>query len=147
MSEEEAIVPSLMNESTGHSNAQEPQEEEGEEDEDLKVPAKRSFFRHLKTTMSRSMSPSPNNRAKKAAAKTRVFFWPQNLPEACTRARVMTFGYDSDVSKFFGGAPNKNTFYDHASDLLGALVRKRTRVVCIMPTQYCPPCLSVQIAG
>lgn len=63
-----------------------------------------------------------------------VFFWPQNLPEECACARVMTFGYDSDVSKFFGGAANKNTFYDHAGDLLGALTRKRKSAVCIMIT-------------
>jgi hypothetical protein len=46
----------------------------------------------------------------------------------------MTFGYDSDVSKFFGGAANQNTFYDHAGDLLGALTRKRTNTVCTMTT-------------
>lgn len=47
----------------------------------------------------------------------------------------MTFGYDSDVSKFFGGAANQNTFYDHAEDLLGWLDRKRTHAVCIMTLQ------------
>ena len=57
------------------------------------------------------------------------FFWPRNLPEACAHARVMAFGYDSNVSKFFSGATNKNTFYDHAGDLLGALVRKRIDLV------------------
>ena len=70
--------------------------------------------------------------AKTVAAKNNTFFWPQNLPEVCARARVMTFGYDSDVTKFFGGAANQNTFYDHAGDLLGALVRKRTDAVCTM---------------
>lgn len=47
--------------------------------------------------------------------------------------RVMTLGYDSDVAKFFGGAANKNTFYNHAGNLLGALVRKRKVAVCIRP--------------
>ena len=73
---------------------------------------------------------SHQDSAKNIAAKSNTFFWPQSLPEVCTRARVMTFGYDSDVTKFFGGAANKNTFYDHAGDLLGALVRKRTDTVC-----------------
>ena len=66
---------------------------------------------------------------KNVAAKNSTFFWPQNLPETCARARVMTFGYDSSVTKFFGGAANQNTIYDHARDLLGALVRKRTDAV------------------
>jgi hypothetical protein len=53
-------------------------------------------------------------------------FWPQDLlPEDCAAARIMTFGYDSDASKFFDGAVNKNNFYDHANDLLRALLRER----------------------
>ena len=52
---------------------------------------------------------------------------------------MITFGYDSCVSKFFRGATNKNTFYDHAGDLLGALVRKRTQAVSTMTPQNNPP--------
>ena len=79
---------------------------------------------------------SHQDSAKNVAAKNNTFFWPLNLPEVCARARVMTFGYDSDVTKFFGGAANKNTFYDHAGDLLGSLVRRRTDAVCTMTPHY-----------
>ena len=79
---------------------------------------------------------SHQDRVKNVPAKDNTFFWPQNIPEVCTRARVMTFGYDSDVTKFFGGGANQNTFYDHAGDLLGALVRKRTDAVCTMTSCY-----------
>ena len=79
---------------------------------------------------------SHQDSGKNIAAKSNTFFWPQSLPEVCTRARVMTFGYDSDITKFFGGAANKNTFYDHAGDLLGALVRKRIDAVCTMTPHY-----------
>ena len=44
----------------------------------------------------------------------------------------MTLGYDSDVSEFFGGVSNKDTFYDHLGDLHGALVREKMRSVCII---------------
>ena len=84
--------------------------------------------------------------AKNIAAKNNTFFWPLNLPEVCARARVMTFGYDSDVTKFFGGAANKNTFYDHAGDLLGALVRRRTDAVCTMTPHYHSTHLLVETA-
>ncbi|CAO2648328.1 Nn.00g075950.m01.CDS01 [Neocucurbitaria sp. VM-36] len=58
--------------------------------------------------------------------KVNPVFWPQDLlPEDCAAARIMTFGYDSDISKFFDGAVNKNSFYDHANDLLRALLRQR----------------------
>ena len=132
---------------------------------DRKEPARNSLFRHLKTAIPHLLSSSSKskgkakeqtqlqsankkrdaaaerkvsheNGAEHAAAKNNSFFWPQHLPETCARARVMTFGYDSDVSKFFGGAANQNTFYDHAGDLLGALVRKRTNAVCVMTPQY-----------
>ena len=84
--------------------------------------------------------------ARNVAAENNTFFWPQNLPEVCARARVMTFGYDSDVTKFFGGAANQNTFYDHAGDLLGALVRKRTDAVCTMTSHYSSTNLQVETA-
>ena len=91
----------------------------------------------------------PHESAKKTAAKDNTFFWPQKLPETCARARVMTFGYDSDVTKFFGGAANQNTFYDHAGDLLGALVRKRmdTTAVCIMTLERLSRHLFGETAG
>ena len=53
-------------------------------------------------------------------------FWPQDLlSQDCAAARILTFGYNSDVSKFFDGAVNRNNFYDHANDLLRALLRER----------------------
>lgn len=120
---------------TGHSDAQISQEEQVDQEK----PA-RSFLQHLRIPTPRLTSPSSRsngndkeltkrkapreNRPRKATATESVLFWPQKLPEACSQARVMTFGYDSCVSKFFGGAANKSTFYDHAGDLLEALVRK-----------------------
>jgi hypothetical protein len=58
-------------------------------------------------------------------------FWPETLlAEDCDTARIMTFGYDSEVTRFFGGPVNQNTFYDHAKDLLAALSRHRRDAVC-----------------
>ncbi|KAF2236094.1 hypothetical protein EV356DRAFT_531340 [Viridothelium virens] len=53
-------------------------------------------------------------------------FWPKDLlPSECPSARIMTWGYESKVSGFFGSSANQNSFYDHANDLLYALDRKR----------------------
>lgn len=90
-------------------------------------------------------NPATKNKSK--SNMKNVFFWPQNLPEACARARVMTFGYDSDVTKFFGGTANQNTFYQHAGDLLGALTRKRKHAVCAITTCNLSPSLLVELAG
>ena len=112
-------------------------------------PARRKLPKHLRHRLLPSLSKSKGKAseetkknipgevpATQTAANKNVFFWPQRLPQVCPRSRVMTFGYDSDVSKFFGGSANKNDFYDHAGDLLGALVRKRTNAVWIM-TPHC----------
>lgn len=74
----------------------------------------KDFF-HRKRKISESQSDNPSD-----------IFWPQDLlPQDCSSARILTFGYDSDVSKFFDGAVNSNNFYDHANDLLRALLRER----------------------
>ena len=74
---------------------------------------KRFFRRKKKIVESQSSDPSH-------------VFWPQDLlSQDCAAARILTFGYNSDVSKFFDGAVNRNNFYDHANDLLRALLRER----------------------
>ncbi|KAK0616141.1 hypothetical protein B0T14DRAFT_458356 [Immersiella caudata] len=51
-------------------------------------------------------------------------FWPKDLlPRECPEARVATWGYDTKVSRFGGGATNKNTVFSHAKDFLHDLER------------------------
>jgi hypothetical protein len=65
----------------------------------------------------------------KQAAEEDIF-WPEDfLVEDCPGARIMTYGYNSVVTNFFGGAVNQDTFYNHASNLLLALDRKRREKV------------------
>ena len=64
------------------------------------------------------------------ATQTLDVFWPEELlPQDCPGARIMNFGYDSNISSFFSGPVNQNTFYEHGMDLLAALDRKRRDVV------------------
>jgi hypothetical protein len=57
-------------------------------------------------------------------------FWPLDLlPEDCARSRILTWGYDSKVSHFFGGAANQNNISGHAKNLLHAL--KIRRLDCV----------------
>ena len=136
----------------GEWDAQQIQGEQGHQLE----PKKTSVLRRLKTSLSpvskkkRDAAPparvSHEDNAKKPAAKQNEFFWPQHLPETCAGARVMTFGYNSNVVDFFK-TTNQNRFYDHAGDLLGALVRKRTNAVCIMMSYTYLSYSSVETAG
>ncbi|MCJ1431234.1 hypothetical protein MMC27_000585 [Xylographa pallens] len=53
-------------------------------------------------------------------------FWPIDLLSTeCPNARIMTWGYDSHVSHFFGGPANQTNLSGHAKDLLYGLDRKR----------------------
>ena len=65
----------------------------------------------------------------------RGVFWPAELlPQDCPKARIMTFGYDSRVTKFFGGAVSQNNVFANAKNLLYAL--NRLRYDCVSLSLY-----------
>ena len=55
--------------------------------------------------------------------------WPRDLlKDDIPRARVITWGYDSDVANFFSYA-SKESIFGHADTLLGDLARLRQDIV------------------
>jgi hypothetical protein len=63
--------------------------------------------------------------AAKEITRTAVF-WPYHLlPEDCPSSRILTWGYDSIVSKFFSDPANKNNIFAHSRDLLEDLSWER----------------------
>ena len=63
----------------------------------------------------------------------KAVFWPKDfLPEDCPDCRILTWGYDSHVSRFLGGPANQNSFFDHAKNLLYAIDRERTHSVSLV---------------
>ena len=61
------------------------------------------------------------------AAELREVFWPRDLLKAdFPRARIMTFGYNSIVTRGYTGA-NQGNIFSHARDLLYALEAKRRK--------------------
>lgn len=57
-------------------------------------------------------------------------FWPLDLlPMDCGNSRILTWGYDSKVSNFFGGAASQSNIRAHAQNLLHAL--KIQRLDCV----------------
>jgi Putative serine esterase (DUF676) len=54
-------------------------------------------------------------------------FWPRDLlPKDRNDVRLMTYGYDSDITKFFGGAANKTNISEHGRSFLNALSSERS---------------------
>ncbi|KAK7995615.1 hypothetical protein PG990_014388 [Apiospora arundinis] len=52
------------------------------------------------------------------------YYWPREaLPKFCPGARILTWGYDSHVTKGFTGPVNKSSVYQHGKDLLYGLRR------------------------
>jgi hypothetical protein len=64
-------------------------------------------------------------KAAKAAASPithESVYWPADiLPRDFEEARVLTYGYDSHVSRFFKGAANQNNISAHGRSLLNTL--------------------------
>jgi hypothetical protein len=53
-------------------------------------------------------------------------FWPYHLlRDDCKIVRILTWGYNSNVSEFFSGSANKGTILSHSRDLLGDLTGER----------------------
>ena len=61
--------------------------------------------------------------------KSTNIHWPKDLiKDDMAKARVMTFGYDADVARFWGQVA-QDGISGYARDLLGKLARKRPNLV------------------
>lgn len=57
-------------------------------------------------------------------------YWPLDfLADDFVNSRILTWGYDSNISKFFGGAASQSNIRGHAQNLLRALMVKRLNSV------------------
>jgi ankyrin repeat domain-containing protein 50 len=62
--------------------------------------------------------------------KVDAIYWPLDfLPDDCVNSRILTWGYDSKVSNFFGGAASQSNIRAHALNLLQALMVERLNFV------------------
>lgn len=84
-------------------------------------PWKAKLLRQHLSPASASRTSLLKHRESSNYQKSQVF-WPEDLlPKDFPDARVLTFGYDSNVSQWFRGPANKNTLSEHAHDLLSAI--------------------------
>jgi hypothetical protein len=65
------------------------------------------------------------------ANSSQIVYWPQDfLPQSTPDARILVYGYDSKVSRFFQGAANQNSFLGHSRTLIHDLGAARKQCVC-----------------
>jgi hypothetical protein len=59
-------------------------------------------------------------------ARINEVFWPKDLlPKDCKDTRILTWGYDSRVTKWYNGPVNRSGIFSHAQDLVCALAGER----------------------
>lgn len=73
--------------------------------------------------------PASDTEGDRAASSTSTeVFWPLDLLAADIKnVRILTYGYDSHISRFFKGSANQNNIFAHGQDLLNALERARRK--------------------
>ncbi|MCJ1377301.1 hypothetical protein MMC17_000395 [Xylographa soralifera] len=97
-----------------------------------KVVDSKTYTRHTSNPLRISsklslISRSRNASQEIAAVMPKDTFWPEDLLSVdLPEARVMTYGYDSHVSRFFNGPANQNNIMTHGEDLLHRLAGKRS---------------------
>jgi hypothetical protein len=86
---------------------------------------KKSTFKSLLKKRNKDAVPDPETIKPARAA----VFWPYHLlPQDCSNSRILTWGYDSNIIKFFAPT-SKNNIVHHALNLLGDLVAQRNLCV------------------
>ncbi|KAH7007260.1 hypothetical protein EDB80DRAFT_842532 [Ilyonectria destructans] len=63
-------------------------------------------------------------RVKRSDSTDPPVFWPFNLlPRECPKARILTYGYNTKITKYMAGGTNKSSMFSHSKDFMFALGR------------------------
>jgi hypothetical protein len=92
-------------------------------------PGKSKLFGFLSRGDKLALSPDGDDpqedHGKEKSNDRLMVFWPRDvLPKDCKRARILTWGYNTVVTKGYEAA-NKNNIFAHAKNLLAAIKRER----------------------
>jgi len=72
-----------------------------------------------------SLTESTRNSVSALETGDRSVVWPADLlPQICKEARILTFGYDTKITKFTSGPTNTNSIFSHGKDFLFSLGRE-----------------------
>ncbi|KAF5643144.1 hypothetical protein F52700_2859 [Fusarium sp. NRRL 52700] len=79
-----------------------------------------------KNCLEQGISNSPHSNVSSVSNSEPSVFWPADLlPQLCNNARILTFGYDTKVTKYTSGPTNMNSIFSHGKDFLYALGRMK----------------------
>ncbi|KAF5003078.1 hypothetical protein FDECE_10359 [Fusarium decemcellulare] len=85
-------------------------------------------FRRVVSRFSwRAAEPAASESNGEPEPNSHQLFWPADfLASECPNARILTYGYDSKITKYMKEPINKNSILSHSRDLLFSLCRERT---------------------
>ena len=91
-----------------------------------KPPAKAR--KHIRERLKKFSLSGPRSQKREAHGDEGLFWPAELLPRDFYDLRILTYGYDSKVTKTFKGPTSKNGIFQHGKSFLGAL--DRVRVDC-----------------
>jgi hypothetical protein len=75
---------------------------------------------------SKTRLSSTSTRKSTNGLEEHITFWPYHLlHNDCKNVRILTWGYNSNISEFFSGSTNKGNILSYSRDLLGDLTGER----------------------
>ncbi|KAI8626193.1 ankyrin [Xylariaceae sp. FL1651] len=90
-----------------------------------------SFMTHSRLAEENTNNPDVISEMSDTSELSESVYWPRDLlPEIIPQARVLTFGYDTNIRHSLGGPISQNRLSDHAGDFLAALEGCRHRNPC-----------------
>ncbi|PTB58259.1 hypothetical protein M431DRAFT_492487 [Trichoderma harzianum CBS 226.95] len=103
----------------------EPTTSTGEKDE-KRSSIRRMVWKSPKVSLTGGTQSTATTLPEENDSRLGPVFWPADLlPDKCPDSRILTFGYDSKVTKYRAGAINHNSILSHSKDLLFSLHRER----------------------
>ncbi|RSL42482.1 hypothetical protein CEP54_015468 [Fusarium duplospermum] len=93
-----------------------------------RVPRRKKVLRNVTTLTKWASGRRGSSKVPKPKKPVPTLFWPAELvPEDCPDARILTYGYDTKITKYTSGSTNKNSVFSHSKDFLFALERKHLK--------------------
>ncbi|RSL42825.1 hypothetical protein CEP53_011995 [Fusarium sp. AF-6] len=89
-----------------------------------RVPRRKEVLRSVTTLVKRASGKQRSSEVLKPKKPVPTLFWPAELlPLDCPDTRILTYGYDTKITKYTSGSTNKNSVFSHSKDFLFALER------------------------
>ncbi|RMJ15798.1 hypothetical protein CDV36_004507 [Fusarium kuroshium] len=95
---------------------------------EVMAPRREQVLRSVTTLMKWASGKRGPSKVPKPKMPVPTLFWPGDLlPKDCPKARILTYGYDTKITKYTSGSTNKNSVFSHSKDFLFALGRSHSK--------------------